>query len=112
MRFDFVGLAVFEIKLAAIALVSGNAGREVLVHVRQPFVIGFPIFVFFGVGIGIALSPPFKDELLAFIVAVQNLPCFQIVGRKNRFDLTKPVFKSLVRFLLYLARFVRWILGR
>src|SRR5438552_14141192 len=73
MRIDFIGLAENDIDTAAIGLPSGNAGREMLIGVRNALVMLFLIFVRFGVRSGVAALPEGLDEIVAFFV-VGELP--------------------------------------
>src|SRR5712691_8127581 len=104
MRFDVVGFAVFQIDAAAIGLVSGNAGSEVLVHVSDALVIRFPVFILFGIGIGIATTPEFSDELFTFFIGSQLLPGIQFIGRDDRLNISRPIRESLIGFQSNLSR--------
>src|SRR5712692_4341777 len=104
MRFDFVGLAVFQINAATIGFVSGHAGSEMLVHVGDALVIRFAVLVLFSVGIRIATMPKVADELLAFFISSQLLPRIQFISRDDRLNVSGPISKSLIGLQSDLAR--------
>src|SRR5229473_3230769 len=104
MRFDAVGLAVFQINAAAIGFVSGRSGREMFVYISEALVIRFAVLVLLSVGIGIAAMPDVGDELFAFGIGAQFLPGVQLIGRKDRLNVSNPVGESLIRLLLNLTR--------
>src|SRR5713226_8248696 len=104
MRFDVVGLAVFQIDAAPIGFVSGHAGSKMLVHVGDALVIRFAVLVLFGVGIGIATMPKVTDELLTLFIGSQLLPGIQFIGCDDWLNVFGPVCESLIGFQLNLAR--------
>src|SRR5258708_2878854 len=104
MRFDVVGLAVFQINAATIGFVSGSAGSKMLAHVIEALVIRFPILVLFCVEICISAMPDLGDELFALCIATQLSPGVQLIGRKDRLNVSKPINKGLIGFSFDLAR--------
>src|ERR1051325_3799345 len=77
-----------------------------LVHIGETFVIGFAIFVFLRVRIGIAQAPDCLDEPFAFFVSRQFLPGIDFTGRKDWLYLSKPVSESPIRLGPDLSLFV------
>ncbi len=104
MRFDVVGLAVFQINAAPVGFVSGRAGSKMLVHVGDALVIRFAVLILFSVGIGIATMPEVTDELLTLFIGSQLLPGIQFIGRHDRLNVSGPVSESLIGFQFDLAR--------
>src|SRR2546421_703788 len=73
MGLDGIGLAPRNIDAAAVGFPTRNARRIMLVGICDAFVVLLAVFVFFGIGIGIAAAPKILDEILAFLVCRQGI---------------------------------------
>src|SRR6266404_655825 len=111
MRFDVVGLTEPQIDATAVGFYSGNARTEMFVGICDPLVICLAILILFGIRIRISMVPKDGDELLTLFVCLKFLPGFQFVRPDNRLNVLYPLFESLRRLLLDLARLVVRISG-
>ena len=75
MLISFIGRTVLDIDHAAVRLPARNARSKILVGVGDAAVMLFAVFVFFGVGSGIAAQPELLDELLALLIGLKLLEC-------------------------------------
>src|SRR5260370_8662227 len=82
-----------------------------LVGVCDPFVIRLAVFIIIGVRVGVAAMPEFADELLAFLVCSQLIPCLQLFGSDNRLDVNDPSLERVVRLGFDLAWLVLHVLS-
>src|SRR6267143_3015550 len=113
MRLDLVGLAPGDVDATTIGFPARNAGRVMFVGIGDALVVLLAIFVFVRVRIGIAPAPEFFDEALALIVGFQFLESFPFFVSDYVGDVfVQPVFVSLLKLRLYIARLLGRVLTR
>src|SRR5437763_14696742 len=101
MRINLVGGPIHDVNAAAVALPAGDAGGEVLVGVGDAAVVLFFVFVFDGVGRGIAAQPELLDEVIAFLVVGKLLEGGALfVGDDPAHALVEPVLVRLAQLFL------------
>src|SRR5271168_3778818 len=79
MRLDAVGLAVGDVHVSAVGLPTRLAGGKMLVGVGDSPVILFAVFVFRGIGIGVATLPELLDEVVPLLIVRQALEGLQLL---------------------------------
>ena len=101
MRINLVRLAKHDVDSAAIGLPSRDARREVLVGIRNPLVVLFLVFVFFGVRRGIAPLPESFNEVVALFIVRELLEsCSLFIGDDVNHVFVEPLLVRLAQFLL------------
>src|SRR5579859_792211 len=118
MRIDGIRLAIHDVHAAAVSLPARNAGCEALGRISEAAIVLVFVFVFFGVGSGIAALPESLDKLVALRIGRQLFERgFFVPGNDPANVLIQPflvIFAHLLRLgalLLFLREGpLEWVL--